>query len=240
MPHPFQKLKRTIKTLQKKSLKAVGFSSSIRRTNRAGKIVRVIKTTYVHIPIKTSQKQITLSGQEIEYILRLNPRSKSIRLAIHASGEFIVTAPPRATQIMIESLIKIKKNWILEKINHFKNVVKIPIKSKAELKAEYARLKNDALKIATEKVVYWNTFYNFKYKNISIKNQKTRWGSCSRNGNLNFNYKIALLSDTLADYLVVHEICHLGEFNHSAKFWALVAKTIPDYKTIRKELKGVK
>ncbi len=230
MPHPFQKLKRKIKTLQRKSLKAVGFST--RRATR---------------PIKISQKQITLSGsgheQEIEYTLRLNPRSKSIRLAIHAGGEFIVTAPPRATQIMIESLIKLKANWILDKINHFRNVAKnskIPRKSKAEQKAEYARLKNDALKIATEKVAYWNTFYNFKYKNISIKNQKTRWGSCSRNGNLNFNYKIALISDKLADYLVVHEICHLGEFNHSAEFWALVAKTIPDYAIVRRELKGVK
>jgi predicted metal-dependent hydrolase len=222
MPHPFQKLKRAIKTLHKKSLKAVGPPA---RTPR---------------PIRISQRQIILTGQEIEYTLRVNPRSKSIRLAIHAGGEFIVTAPPRATQTMIESLIKLKANWILDKINHFKNVVKVPRNSKAEQKAEYVRLKKDALKIATEKVVYWNSFYNFKYKNISIKNQKTRWGSCSRNGNLNFNYKIAIIPDKLADYLVVHEICHLGEFNHSAKFWALVAKTIPDYKTVRRELKGIK
>jgi predicted metal-dependent hydrolase len=220
MPHPFQKLKRKL--------------SRLRRSINAANTPRPAR------PIKISQKQITLSGQEIEYTLRLNPRSKSIRFAIHAGGEFIVTAPPRATQIMIESLIKLKADWILDKINHFKNVIKIPRKSKAEQKAEYARLKNDALKIATEKVAYWNTFYNFKYKNISIKNQKTRWGSCSRNGNLNFNYKIALISDKLADYLVVHEISHLGEFNHSAKFWALVAKTIPDYAIVRRELKGVK
>jgi predicted metal-dependent hydrolase len=204
---------------------------------------RSIKTTHTPRPARPtriSQKQITLSNQTIEYTLRINPRSKSIRLAIHAGGEFIVTAPPRATQMMIDSLIKLKADWIMEKINHFKNVIKIPRKTKAEQKAEYLRLKNNALRIATEKVIYWNSFYNFKYKNISIKNQKTRWGSCSRNGNLNFNYKIALLPDALADYLVVHEISHLGEFNHSAKFWALVAKTIPDYATIRKELKGVK
>ena len=120
----------------------------------------------------------------------------------------------------------------------------VPRKTKAQIKAErareYASLKKDAFRIATEKVNYWNTFYNFKFNNISIKNQKTRWGSCSRNGNLNFNYKIALLPDKLADYLVVHEISHLGQFNHSAKFWALVEQTIPDYKNIRKELKGVK
>lgn len=193
-------------------------------------------------PTKVSVNQIILSGQNIEYTLRLNPRSKSIRLAIHAGGDFIVTSPPRIKQEMIDHFIKLKSDWVIEKINHFRNVVKplVPRKTKAEQKAEYTCLKKDALKIATEKVLHWNSFYNFKFNKISIKNQKTRWGSCSRNGNLNFNYKIAFLPDKLANYLVVHEIAHLGEFNHSSKFWALVAKTIPDYKNIRKELKGVK
>ena len=190
--------------------------------------------------IKTSQNQITLCGQYIEYTLRQNPRSKSIRLAIHAGGDFTVTAPPRITQKMIDHFIKLKGEWVVEKIGHLKNVIKVPRKTKAEQRAEYNKLKVEALRIATQKVNYWNSFYNFKFNNISIKNQKTRWGSCSKNGNLNFNYKIALLSDKLADYLVVHEIAHLGEFNHSAKFWSLVAQTIPDYKNIRKELKGVK
>lgn len=190
--------------------------------------------------ITSHSKEIKLDDLIVSYTLRLNPRSKSIKFAIHVGGEFVVSAPPRVTQRMIEQIILQKKDWILDKITHFKNVIKIPRKTKAEQKAEYVRLKEDALRIATEKVVYWNTFYNFKYKNISIKNQKTRWGSCSKSGNLNFNYKIALLSDKLADYLVVHEISHLGEFNHSAKFWSLVSKTIPDYETVRKELKGIK
>ena len=107
-------------------------------------------------------------------------------------------------------------------------------------KSEYLKYKDLALKIATEKVEKWNLHYKFKYKKISVKNQKTRWGSCSKHGNLNFSYKIALLSEPLADYLVVHELCHLGEFNHSHKFWALVAQTIPDYQKVRRELKGVK
>jgi hypothetical protein len=141
---------------------------------------------------------------------------------------------------MIEHFIQLKGDWVVEKIGHLKNVIKVPKKTKAEQRVEYNKLKTEALRIATQKVNYWNSFYNFKFNNISIKNQKTRWGSCSKNGNLNFNYKIALLPDKLADYLVVHEIAHLGQFNHSAKFWALVEQTIPDYKNIRKELKGVK
>jgi len=86
-------------------------------------------------------------------------------------------------------------------------------------------------------VEYFNAMYGLRCNRITIRNQKTRWGSCSRKGNLNFNYKIALLPQRLADYIIVHELCHLGEFNHSRKFWALVAQTMPDHVDLRKELK---
>ena len=91
--------------------------------------------------------------------------------------------------------------------------------------------------MAQKKVLKFNKIYKFKYNKINIKNQKTRWGSCSVKGNLNFNYKIALLPEKLAEYIVVHELCHLGEFNHSYKFWKLVEKTIPDYLEIKEDLK---
>ena len=84
-----------------------------------------------------------------------------------------------------------------------------------------------------------NKFYNFKINRIAIKNTKTRWGSCSSKGNLNFNYKIIYLKQEFADYLIVHELCHLGQFNHSKNFWALVEKTVPDYKKIRKDVKSI-
>lgn len=102
---------------------------------------------------------------------------------------------------------------------------------------QYLKYKEVAREIVHRKLEEFNRIYNFKYNKISIKNQKTRWGSCSRSGNINFNYKIALLSDRLADYIIVHELCHLGEFNHSKNFWNLVEKTIPDYAQRREELK---
>ena len=89
----------------------------------------------------------------------------------------------------------------------------------------------------TNRINYFNAFYGFKIKRIAIKNQSTRWGSCSSLGNLNFNYKIIYLRPELADYLIVHELCHLGELNHSKRFWALVSKTMPKYVNINKELK---
>ena len=82
-----------------------------------------------------------------------------------------------------------------------------------------------------------NKFYKFNINRVAIKNTTTRWGSCSSKKNLNFNYKIIYLKPYLADYLIVHELCHLGELNHSKKFWALVEKTIPNYAKLNKELK---
>jgi predicted metal-dependent hydrolase len=80
----------------------------------------------------------------------------------------------------------------------------------------------------------------FKYNRITIRNQKTRWGSCSSRGNLNFNYRVVFLPHSLAKYLVVHELCHLIELNHSKAYWKLVEEILPNHKELRKELKKVK
>jgi len=96
--------------------------------------------------------------------------------------------------------------------------------------------KYDFQKIMTEQRSCGD-FYNFKINHIAIKDQTSRWGSCSSKGNLNFNYKIIYLRPALADYLIVHELCHLGELNHSKRFWELVFKTSPDYVKINKELR---
>jgi len=100
------------------------------------------------------------------------------------------------------------------------------------------KYKQKAQALVEQKVKQFNNIYKFKFNKINIKNQKTRWGSCSRKGNLNFNYKIVLLPDKMADYIIAHELCHLKEFNHSQKFWNLVAAAIPNYLDIRTELRG--
>jgi len=97
--------------------------------------------------------------------------------------------------------------------------------------------KEQARRFILNRINYFNSFYGFKINRVAIKNTKSRWGSCSSKKNLNFNYKIIYLKPELADYLIVHELCHLGQFNHSKKFWALVAKTIKNYAKINKELK---
>ena len=76
-----------------------------------------------------------------------------------------------------------------------------------------------------------------RYGRVTIRNQRSRWGSCSANRNLNFNYRLALLAPELRDYVIVHELCHLIEPNHSKSFWDQVARTTPNHKTLRKELR---
>lgn len=84
---------------------------------------------------------------------------------------------------------------------------------------------------------HFNQFYGFEVHRVFIKNHHSRWGSASMLGNLNFNYKILILSPELQDYVVVHELCHLKEFNHSSEFWALVGEQIPHYQELRHELR---
>ena len=97
-------------------------------------------------------------------------------------------------------------------------------------RTEYLRFKESARVLIHHRLEYFNAHYKLTNGRVSIKNQRTKWGSCSSKGNLNFSYRIMKLPPELQDYLIVHELCHLAELNHGPKFWALVAETIPDYK----------
>lgn len=116
--------------------------------------------------------------------------------------------------------------------------VKRKVRKQKNKSPNYLKYKKDAEVLVRERLEYFNQFYNYKWGRITIRNQKTRWGSCSKKGNLNFNYKIALLTPDQADYIIVHELCHLKEFNHSGIFWDLVAHTIPNYKEVRHSLRA--
>ncbi len=104
----------------------------------------------------------------------------------------------------------------------------------------YEKYKEDARRLVQTRLQHYNQFYNYTIGRITIRDQKTRWGSCSSKGNLNFNYKIVFLPIELADYIIVHELCHLGEFNHSTRFWKLVEKQCPDHLARRNELTRIR
>ena len=94
-----------------------------------------------------------------------------------------------------------------------------------------------AKKIFPERTAYFAERMGVTYNRITIREQKTRWGSCSSAGNLNFNWKLILAPPQALDYVVVHELCHLHEFNHSPRFWRLVESQMPDYEAWKKWLK---
>lgn len=101
----------------------------------------------------------------------------------------------------------------------------------------YRAHKEIARALIHERLEHYNAYYQLPYKRVAVRNQRRRWGSCSSLGNLNFNYKILFLPEEIRDYIIVHELCHLKELNHSPRFWALVAEMMPAYNEYRKMLR---
>jgi len=174
--------------------------------------------------------------ESIQYTIRKSKRAKRLRLAVYCDGSVIVTTPVGVQRSIIQDFIFEKRQWIYEKLDFFRGVDTRTIRTFA--KDDYMLYKKAALALVTQRVEYFMKIYGYTYNEINIKNQKTRWGSCSKKRNLNFNYKIIFLPEAMRDYIIVHEICHLIEFNHSKKFWHLVEKVLPGYIDIKKQLQS--
>ncbi len=180
-------------------------------------------------------QKIKLHDQEITYKLRKSRRAKRMRIAVYGDASVVVTLPCGAYDHAAEKFLQVKASWLLDKISYFKSRGIVNILKNGQ--REFRKNKEAALRLAEARVDYFNAIYKYKFNKIAIKRQKTRWGSCSRQGNLNFNFKILFLPPPIADYIIVHELCHLKEFNHSKKFWALVRETVPDYPDLKKALR---
>jgi predicted metal-dependent hydrolase len=181
------------------------------------------------------QYQIEIQGQKIEYEHRVSKRSKSIRLSVYPGGKLVVTTPWRVDLAQASRFIVKKSKWVLSKIGRLKDVQPF---NAAAFRQQHLKYKAQALELVQSRIHELNKHYGFTFGKVTIKNHKTLWGSCSKRGNLNFSSRIALLPPEAADYIIVHELCHLKEFNHSPRFWALVAETIPNYKSLRKSLRA--
>lgn len=99
-------------------------------------------------------------------------------------------------------------------------------------------LSGRALERIRERLQYYAPRLGVSPGRVAIREQKTRWGSCSGKGNLNFNWKLIMAPPPVLDYVVIHELCHLREFNHSPRFWALVEGQMPDYRAWKKWLEA--
>ena len=101
------------------------------------------------------------------------------------------------------------------------------------------RYRHRAKRLVLVRLAHFNRLYNFRWERVSIRDQRSRWGSCSSRGTLSFNWRIATMPPEIADYVIVHELCHLGAMDHSANFWRLVARAIPDFHVHRSALREI-
>ena len=181
------------------------------------------------------QREIILQNKTVSYTLRKSRRARRVRLAVYHDGSVVLTTPIGFQENIAEKFIYQKASWLLSKLYFFSQFQENPVLRFS--RKDYLKHKDQALVFVVQKVEQLNKIYAYSYNKISVKNQKTCWGSCSRKGNLNFNYKILFLHEKAQNYIIVHELCHLKEFNHSKSFWNLVGQVMPDYLEIKKGLR---
>lgn len=180
------------------------------------------------------QEKIDL-GQGAICTLKKSRRARRVRMTLYRDGRVVLTLPFFVSYKEGRAFLQSKIEWIRKKT---RDIALRPenILSRGSVE-EYRSSRVAAEELISERLHYFQKSYAVVWKRLSIRNQKTRWGSCSRQGSLSFNYRLLLLPAYLRDYVIVHELCHLLELNHSKRFWALVARTFPDYKGLRRELR---
>lgn len=169
----------------------------------------------------------------------IRSKRKTLAIEIRPDMRVVVRAPEKIPQNEIMKFVEEKQNWIKKHLvqMYFKaEEIKKQKKEPALTNAEIEKLCQKALSVIPDKVKYYAEIMGVTYGRITIRNQKTRWGSCSSKGNLNFNCLLMLMPDKVLDYVVVHELCHLKQMNHSKKFWKEVERYMPDYKNYKKWL----
>lgn len=181
------------------------------------------------------ERTLLYENKNISYFVRNSKRAHRIRISVQQTGTVILTKPFFVRESEAENFLRTKADWISKTILRFSQLTDLGISGLT--KNDFKKYKDSALALCEKKVKHHNLHYKLTYNTINIRNQESRWGSCSSKKNLNFNYKILFLPEDLQDYLIVHELCHLREMNHSRAFWAAIAETIPNYKELNRKLK---
>ena len=167
-------------------------------------------------------------------IIRSSRKTLSIQLK---NGEIIARAPLRMKDKDIYSFIESKKSWIEKNLAKIEEREKANSNAEAFTQEEIKALAEKAKTIIPERVKYYAPMIGVTYNRITIRCQRTRWGSCSSKGNLNFNCLLALFPLEIIDSVVVHELCHRKHMNHSPQFYAEIEKVFPEYRRCNKWLK---
>ncbi len=169
---------------------------------------------------------------EIRYTLIRSSR-KTVSLEIRPDGSVLVRSPRRLSDRAIREFVASKENWLREKLKKYESRPVLPRLTAQELEI----LKKQAGEELPQRVARWAPLVGVSYGRVTIRAQSSRWGSCSKAGNLNFNCLLMLATPEVRDYVVIHELCHRKQMNHSPSFWAEVERVCPDYRVHRQWLK---
>lgn len=181
-----------------------------------------------------------------EYQIETSSRLRQARISIDIDGRVLVKRPVDMSIHAVNAFVESKRIWVEKVLVRFEKARRRREKSGKSL-IDMPKLRRStkmhreaivtARKLVLKRLVALNQAYGFQYRYVSIRSQKTRWGSCSTRGTLSFNYRLIYLPPPLVDYVIAHELCHLQQMNHSVAFWTLVSRAAPDWKQLRCELR---
>lgn len=181
----------------------------------------------------------------------IRSRRRTIAIEIDREGRVLVRAPYNVGNLKIRQFVEEKSGWIertLERIRvratgpegpgQFDDSGVISTDNLPKLsEADIRTLTDEAAEVIPGKVAFFAERIGVTYGRISIRHQKTRWGSCSAKGNLNFNCLLMQAPGEILDYVIIHELCHRRHMDHSREFWEEVERVCPEYKRHRKWLR---
>ncbi|MBO4563578.1 MAG: M48 family metallopeptidase [Clostridia bacterium] len=163
----------------------------------------------------------------------IKSRRKTIGLSVGRGGEIIVRAPYGCSKRAIERFVRDSEGWIAKQRKKL-----LDMEAEAEdqgklTEADIKALADGMRAVLPDKLARYSALLGVTYSRVSVRCQKTKWGSCSAAGNLNFNCLLMLAPESVLDYVVVHELCHIKHMDHSKAFWADVAAVFPAYAECR-------
>lgn len=163
-------------------------------------------------------------------------KRKTMALMVTREGKVLVKAPNRTPEKYITDFVESKIAWISKKVSHVSNSQTL-IKDLNLEQIDKQKQKKESKKIVSEALNRWSTIMGLEFKHIRISSARTRWGSCSHQNTISINWRLSLLPLDLLEYVVIHELAHIKEKNHSARFWRLVEQYCPNWRQKRLELK---
>ncbi|MBR4731193.1 MAG: M48 family metallopeptidase [Lachnospiraceae bacterium] len=167
----------------------------------------------------------------------IRSRRKTLSITVREGNVIRARAPYRLSQKEIYGFVESKQSWIRKQMDRLADERERVKEEGTFSRREIEELAGQLAEVLPETVNRYAKELGVTYGKISVRNQKTLWGSCTGKGNLSFNCLLALAPREVMDYVVVHELCHRLEMNHSARFWRLVERTLPDYQVRRRWLR---